>query len=496
MARIKIDDLLTEYETKKKEESKPQTVINLSEIYSRHLKTSDFLHSVQHPSGLRYIYHSFFGLGMLLKNQMNDLLNGFRTPRPISHIKDVPLKILLEFVRRGFLVEADIPEREKVINQFTDTTPKVVSRLGLKVATSCNFSCYHCIHFASEDLDGRPTKIKIMPFETAKRAIDWVANGLIKNGQTQMSIAFGGGEPLINWPTIQKILNYTKTNYKSHLDINFAINTNLALITQEMVRTFKKYHVPIIASLDGTRAGNDSVRQTKTGKPTFDLIMKGFKRLLIGGIPTKMLYVVLTSKNLDSMDDSFIQFLSQNGITSVTLDIDSVDRLDQPLHIVIHKIIELKKAAKRKNIMVTGFWARPFAKIISEEKNGGTHFCDSMAGKRIDILPDGNVYSCSYTDINLGHLDNLTKEDPFSSLTKSEAYQKMVNSRRVGQIDWCRGCEVEGLCGGGCYTTVAHSEKKNNQQILAYHCELYRQCTKELLLNRIEQKISTNDVTN
>ncbi|MBW2324545.1 MAG: hypothetical protein JRF41_13730, partial [Deltaproteobacteria bacterium] len=137
----------------------------------------------------------------------------------------VPSDLLDEYRRRGFIVNADSPEREKVVNQYLKYYPKAISGLCMNMAALCNFRCFHCIHFAAKGLDDRLLKPGRMSFETARSAIDWVANGLLEKKQPRMTINFGGGEPLMNWRVIEKVLEYTRQQIQPKLDVHLSLNT-------------------------------------------------------------------------------------------------------------------------------------------------------------------------------------------------------------------------------------------------------------------------------
>jgi len=436
------------------------------------------------------IFHSFFGLGMYLENHSANALNSFSTSRALSEERYIPPELLQEFVRRGFLVQAGKPEREEIVSQYGVLSPEAISGLCLNMATGCNFRCHHCIHFAGSDLNGRPLKPGRMSFETARSAMDWVASGLLENGQTRMDLNFGGGEPLLNWRAMEKTLKYAHQHLQPRLDVHFSINTNASLMTSQMARALKKYNVRVIASLDGAKTGNDLVRRTKSGRPTFDLVQTGFARLAAAGTPVRAVHVILSSENFDSLGDTFIQYLAQRKMLSITLEPDLTDRLKQPVSSLVNKIMNLKKAAREKGISITGYWERPFARIIRPEADLTPHFCRAMGGKTIDVMPDGSLYSCSYTDLKLGNLWQFAGKGPPSLLTNTPRFRAMLDSQRIGQIDQCRGCELEGVCGGGCYATTAHALKKKDDRIIAYRCDFYRQVTRQLLLDAMDQKMA------
>jgi len=324
---------------------------------------------------------------MYLHTKAATQLDFFATPRPLSDKMPFPAALLNEFLQRGFIVEAGSSERTEALNTFKAYVPQTISGLCLNMSTACNFRCFHCIHFAGNDLDNRAPKPKKMSFETTRAAIDWVARGVMESGEPNMAINFSGGEPLMNWDTIERTLEYTRQNIQPRLDVTFSLNTNASLITSDIAIKLKKHDVKMIVSLDGTGQGNDRVRRTVSGRSTFNLIQRGFACLKASDNPVRAFHINLTSENYECLDDTLIDFLSQNGILSVTLEPDLTDRLNQPVSLLVNKIMELRKAAQERGISITGYWERPFARIIDSSPDRPAHFCRSMGGKTIDVLP-------------------------------------------------------------------------------------------------------------
>jgi uncharacterized protein len=450
-------------------------------------RKSEFIQTVPCLSNYSVIYHSFFGRAMYLYSGAAAQLDLFTTPRPLSHKTPFPAALLNEFLRRGFIVNAGSAEREEALDTFKAYVPQTISGLCLNMSTACNFRCFHCIHFAGNDLDNRSAKPKRMSFETTRTAIDWIARGVMESGESNMAVNFSGGEPLMNWDTIARTLEYTHKNIQPRLDVTFSLNTNASLITPDIARVLKKHEVKMIVSLDGIEKGNDRVRRTVSGRSTFHLIQRGFACLKASDNPVRAFHINLTSENFDCLDDALIDFLSQNRILSVTLEPDLTDQVNQPVSALVNRIMDLRNMAQERGISITGYWERPFAKIIDSSPDQPAHFCRSMGGKTMDVLPDGSLYGCSYTNLKLGNLDQFKQGDSPSKLMRSPLFTAMLDSRRIGQIEECRGCELEGVCGGGCFATALHAQKKNNQSITRYRCDLYRQITRQLLLNAMEK---------
>jgi radical SAM protein with 4Fe4S-binding SPASM domain len=450
-------------------------------------KRSQFLQSVQCTPEYTIVFHSFFGRGLVIKTDIAEALISAVTPGPLSQFKHISCELLQDFMERDFLIQAKVPERESVVGQFMNNSSKRIRRLTVTAANICNFECYHCIHSTAGDLDGRVTIPEKIPFEICRLAVDWIAGSLLEQGDTHMVINFSGGEPLLNWSVIKKTLLYLKKRYGSQLYMDISINTNASLITHEIARMLKKSGVHILTSLDGTKEGNNRTRKMKSGPSAFDHIMKALKLFTSESMPIKAIHISLNANNFDYIDDSFIDLLSHKGIISMTIDPDLTDRLPHSVSALVHKIMTLRIHARKKNIRVTGYWERPFARIIQKEKNLKTHFCYSMGGETVDLLPDGSIYGCSYTDMKLGHIEECVYGGSPDHFIHSVPYLDMVQSRRVGHIIGCKGCEIEGVCGGGCYVTTAHAVQKNDSAIVAYRCDFYREITKRLLIDAVEQ---------
>ena len=96
-------------------------------------------------------------------------------------------------------------------------------------------------------------------------------------------------------------------HHNSNIDAD-KINTNASLITHEIAFVLKDYGVEIASSLDGLKEGNDKVRLTKTGKGTFDSIVKGLNHLAEQDYPIEGVAVTLNELNFFQLDESIIDW--------------------------------------------------------------------------------------------------------------------------------------------------------------------------------------------
>lgn len=89
----------------------------------------------------------------------------------------------------------------------------IVKALCLHVAHTCNLNCEYC--FASQGKYHGDRAL--MSFEVGKRALDF----LIENSGSRknLEVDFFGGEPLMNWQVVKKLVEYARSIEKNIIKI-------------------------------------------------------------------------------------------------------------------------------------------------------------------------------------------------------------------------------------------------------------------------------------
>jgi len=142
------------------------------------------------------------------------------------------------------------------------------------VTTACNMNCIYC-----QANNGQTKPTDFMNQETARRAVDIA----LSSPAHTMSFEFQGGEPLLNFPIIRFIVEYTERQ-KGGKEISYSVVSNLTLLTDEMVRFFAKYKVSISTSLDGNQYLHNKNRPYPTGAGTYQDVLRGIDKLREAGI--------------------------------------------------------------------------------------------------------------------------------------------------------------------------------------------------------------------
>lgn len=439
------------------------------------------------------IWHSLFGNPKIVSTEMLDFLNIFSYPRQLDSVFDEyncdenSKKAIRDLIENYYFIPKDFDERELLAKHMKGreksiTDGSLINYLELIMSEVCNFKCSYCVHFNNLGVSNRIKKSKkLMDFEVAKEAIDGYLNILRKHRKSIAEINFGGGEPLLAWKVVEQVLEYCQSNYSKKFDFNFSINTNASLITPKIAEKLKEYHVEIASSLDGLREGNNMVRLTKSGGDTFEVITQGFDNLAKQGYPIEGIAVTVNDQNFPFIDEKIIDWANEREMKEVRIDIDIIGMIQISVEDIVAKLMRLLKHAKGYGIEIAGFWSRPAENLNDSTLDSHVAFCGMVRGNSMCVNPSGEIYGCGYSATQLGSLHQID-----SFYAAESRYSRLVRDRLTGSMKMCKGCIIEGQCGGGCEITQEFSRITNTAKTERM-CDFYRQMTCKLLIEQLRE---------
>lgn len=357
---------------------------------------------------------------------------------------------------------------EKLAYEFKNNS-NVIKALCLHVAHTCNLNCSYC--FASQG------KYKgdraLMSFETGKRAFDF----LIENSGTRhnLEVDFFGGEPLMNWDVVVKLVEYARSIEKQHnKNFRFTLTTNGVLLDDEKIDFLNENMSNVVLSLDGRPEIHDHFRKDYSGKGSYDAIVPKFKRLVEkrGG---KNYYMrgTFTHNNVDFTNDIFhmadlgFKELSMEPVVCPPGDPYALTKGDLPKLFEQYEILakEMLKRKKEGN----GF---TFYHYMLDLKNGPCIYkritgCGSGT-EYMAVTPWGELFPCHQfvgdEKYSLGNIwdgvKNTAVQDEFR---KCNAYARPE----------CKDCWARLYCSGGCAANAYHATGSISGTY-EYGCELFK----------------------
>ncbi len=167
--------------------------------------------------------------------------------------------------------------------QFYDTNEQMIEdikhkipQLTLEVTQNCNFRCKYCVYSGNYHIL-RTHNDQNMNWKTAINAIEIFMQHNSK--ADHKNISFYGGEPLLNFNLIKKVINYVNKKYPNE-DIYYNLTTNGSFFNNENIEFFINYKFHILLSLDGPKHIHDKYRVDINGNGTFEKIMNSLQKII------------------------------------------------------------------------------------------------------------------------------------------------------------------------------------------------------------------------
>ena len=344
-----------------------------------------------------------------------------------------------------------------------------VKALCLHVAHDCNLRCKYCFASTGDFGTGR----KIMPFEVAKKAIDFVIerSGARKN----IELDFFGGEPLMAWDTVTQTVDYARSREaETGKRFRFTITTNGLLLDADKIDYINENMDNVVLSLDGRAEVNDHFRKTVNGGGSYDIIVPKFQKL-VEGRGDKDYYArgTFTKKNLDFASD--VEHIADAGFPSLSVEPVSAEdgcgyeltEADLPtIFAEYDRLVDIMLERKKQGKAFTFFH-------FMVDLNQGPCVVKRLRGcgagyEYVAVTPDGDSYPCH----QFVGKEECKQGNVLEGTFNLDIAQRFA-SMNIYTREKCRDCWAKFYCSGGC---SAANYNMNHDMNIPYElgCEMER----------------------
>jgi len=322
-----------------------------------------------------------------------------------------------------------------------------INVLDLDITKRCNLRCVYC--FKSDCVSPREDD---MSLNVALTAIDWIL--LASMNARDINVNLIGGEPLIAWKTIEKIVPYGKIKAAQHgKSIQFGTTTNLTLIDENIVSFAEKYGMGWHCSIDGVPEVQNDQRPRVGGKGSADLAERGAK-LVLESRPMACARSTLKSTSISKMYECYLYFIEigfQNVAFAMAEEKDwqaeHFEILEKELGKITSYAIESYRANKKVPL--------PYTYLVKFIVSGETREYACGAGRGIVLVdPSGDLWPCHRFDG--ADLDSRSNGQWCFGNIYEPGFNHDLHTvflQRTRQACWtrnCGDCEIRDLCAGGC----------------------------------------------
>lgn len=338
---------------------------------------------------------------------------------------------------------------------------------GLK----CNFHCPHCPQ-AELDKNSIP--------EIPPSKIDSFLEKLSKTPLNPRMIKFWGGEPLVYWKAVRKLLPELSKLYPA---AKFMVTTNGSLLDDEKIDLFSKYPLTLIISYDGHKSWRDypifddpkivaTVKRAIENKLLQKLIIlpikytdsdgpEKVKQELVKklGTDVEVCYHGVMRCNITNVQDA--EFLPERTKTEI---VEYLSReLEKPVEQIEWQL--LKRVLEFRDSIIRGI---PYDSIERA-------FCSTANGRSLAVDLNGDILSCQAVPAEItGNISNLSEVKP----TIFYSYQTKQKCLKCPYL-----CSCFGTCPRNPENSLAFKLCCNN--VTPYYSTLFKYTIQSLLGIRI-----------
>ena len=388
-----------------------------------------------------------------------------------DHVKEAEVRECFEQIEElkkdGKLFSPDT--FEPIANTLKQKTAGVIKALCLHVAHTCNLNCSYCFAAQGEYQGERA----VMSFEVGKRALDF----LIENSGTRrnLEVDFFGGEPLMNWDVVKKLVAYAREREKEcGKNFRFTLTTNGVLIDDDVIEFSNREMHNVVLSLDGRKEVHDRYRVDYAGKGSWERIVPKFQKFVEArGNRNYYMRGTFTHANPDFLKD--IEQMLELGFTELSME-PVVCAPDSPSALTKEDLpIVLEQYEKLAELMLKRHReGKPFTFYhYMIDLKGGPCIYKRVSGcgsgtEYMAVTPWGDLYPCHQF---VGE-EKFKLGDVFNGVDNHEIQDEFC-ACNVYAREECRECWAKLYCSGGCAANAYHATGSITG-VYRYGCELFR----------------------
>lgn len=392
---------------------------------------------------------------------------------------------IAELVKSGVFFA---PKPDVKVEQLYPDQPRIKA-MCLHICHDCNLRCRYCFAGTGDFGTGHRS---MLDEETGKAAIDFLIRE--SGPRRNLDIDFFGGEPLLNWNIVKKLVEYCEEQGPKHgKDIRLTITTNAYLLDEEKMDYINEHFKNCVLSIDGRKEVHDHMRPDAGGHGTWERISKNIARFVEKrGNKEYYLRGTYTAYNKDFSEDvlTLADIAPQVSVEPVVCDSCYPWALkEEDIPQLCGEYEKLAKALNERREAGKGFNFFHFmidnghSPCIYKRLKGcgvGTEYCA--------VTPEGDIYPChQMVGDERFILGNVLTGGLNPDASIGEAFKELLMPDKPS----CSSCWARYHCGGGCVANAWH-RTQDLKGVDPMSCELLKKRLECSLWLQAKQKERMN----
>ena len=292
-----------------------------------------------------------------------------------------------------------------------------------------------------------------MSLEVALTAVDWLLEASLDARDVNVNLI--GGEPLLAWPTISRLVPYAKRRASAFgKAIQFGTTTNLTRVTDDIVAFADQWGMGWHCSIDGAPPTQNANRPAARGRSSAAAAARGARRILKVR-PAAAARVTVMPEDACRLYEN-LRYLEQLGFTRFAFAIASPNEWRAPHFThwaqqwtrIAHHVISRYRAG-------TPIDVEAFSHFISRTLAAEDTQYSCGAGRGMMLIDHaGDIWPCHRwdgADLETGAGGQWRLGNIFRSGFNDELHLALLERNRAAtRKPACRECPLDPLCAGGC----------------------------------------------
>jgi radical SAM protein with 4Fe4S-binding SPASM domain len=454
------------------------------------VKVSEYLHFLPVEKDIYVGWNRYFPSIFILNRSALQIFDDIKNQNRKALKSNKELNQYLEkFKKYKFVFEGKFdPSREDFLRMVQDNLEqpdRMAAQFykqkqdyeGLKIVNDdCNLNCSYCINRYSAIFPGPKTKeVNENKLGIINRCIDQFFSRKIENRVYEAKIFFNGGEILIEWELIKKIVRRISGKYKG-IKVDYGINTNLTLLTEEMARFFSRHNFRVMISIDGYREAHEKTRKYHDGSGSFDDIIQKVNLFRKYNKKNSLNVFQGTLEHIEDFQPEEVYNMSRYDFVSARLAPNLLNASEDDARKKAQLMGKFLLLNSGHDFQVTELiFTRSRDKINQEE------YRYSFNCRGLCALPRMGI-EINLSTLSLSHLCGFIPKAalPFAKLNYDiynpklwEASYAFIKERMESLLNHCMECPLIGICAGGCILSGLDNENRLNKAACLYQKEMW-----------------------
>lgn len=339
-------------------------------------------------------------------------------------------------------------------------------RIQLLMAEGCNLGCRYCYQWRN----GTNQKHTLMPWDVARDAVNYLV--WRSGGRNDLQITFFGGEPLLNYSMVRRVVQYCKSiEERSSKRFTFELITNGTLLEKEVVDFLVKHRFLLFISIDGWKEMHDYNRPSLVrGMDMYQTILNNAlyanDQYVKHKLPTIKVRANLTGKFHDAeavakyfeslgfglIGIGAIEPLPHGDPSPAALNEEQMEALSDRSWQVMKEALHEMENGRRPG----PYLRRKINQATSPMTKRAWHGITCGVARNTTIVDNrGNLYPCHrYAEMKAFEIGNVKTG---MDREKTLRYYRKINGHST---ESCQDCWIRDYCSGGCAWLLSDKDGK------------------------------------